>query len=167
MRVYVESSVFGKHTNLADKQTAEELFKRFRTNHYRVILSELVESELNRSAKSVRALFNEMLNLKNTEYLSITSKALGLRQAYLDAGVVGKGSANDALHVALATIARCSLLTSFDRSHIVKSGKIWSFNQVNKKEGYAPINILFPSQFLSLSDTFLTTYADNKEDLSI
>jgi len=130
MRVYVESSVFGKYTNLADKQTAEELFKRFRTNRYRVIVSELVESELHRSAKSVQALFDEILTLKNTQYLSITNEALALQEAYLDAGVVGNKSANDALHVALATIAMCSLLTSFDRSHIVKSGKILSFNQV-------------------------------------
>lgn len=167
MRVYVESSVFGKYTNLADQQTAEELFKRFRTNRYRVMISELVESELRRSAKSVRALFNDILKLQNTQYISITDEALELRQAYLDAGVVGKKSANDALHVALATIAMCSLLTSFDRSHIVKSGKIWYFNQVNQKEGYAPINIWYPSQFLFLSDTLSTIYAESKEEVSI
>ena len=155
MQVYVESSVFGKHTNLADQQTADELFKRFRTNRYRIVISELVESELHRSAKNVQALFNEILKLESTQYLSITDEALNLRQAYLDAGVVGKKSANDALHVALATIARCSLLTSFDRSHIVKSGKIWSFNEVNKREGYIPVNILYPSQFLYLADTLL------------
>lgn len=151
MRIYVESSVFGQYSNLADKQTAEELFKRFRTGRYRVVISELVESELKRAAKSVKKLFNEMNNLKETEYLTITTEATDLQQAYLNAGVVGKNSANDALHVALATIAGCNLLTSFDRSHIVKSGKIWYFNQVNEQEGYTPINILFPAQVLYLS----------------
>jgi predicted nucleic acid-binding protein len=124
MRVYADASVFGLYTNIADAQAAQDLMNRFRNGDHILVTSELVERELRRSVRAVRDLYAEMLALLTTEYLTVTSAATALQGAYLTAGVVSQSSANDALHVALATVAHCPILTSLDRNDLVKNGKI-------------------------------------------
>jgi len=51
---------------------------------------------------------------------------------------------NDALHVALATVARADLIVSWNFKHIVHFDKIRGFNAVNLREGYIPIEIHSP-----------------------
>lgn len=111
--------------------------------------ADLVELELRQGAPaSVIKRFEDLLPY--AEYLTLTQEALNLQAAYLAAGVVGKRRANDALHVAMATVAHCNILTSWDKKHIVKVNKITRFNRVNVQKSYAPINILFPEQVLFL-----------------
>lgn len=78
------------------------------------------------------------------EQLQLDEEALDLRNSYLRAGVVGTANANDALHVALATVARVDLIVSWNFKHIVHFDKIKGFNAVNLGEGYLPIEIRSP-----------------------
>lgn len=72
-------------------------------------------------------------------------EALELRDAYLDAGVLSDKWRSDALHVALATIARADALVSWNFRHLVSVDKIRLFNVVNLGAGYGLITILPPS----------------------
>jgi hypothetical protein len=60
--------------------------------------------------EKVRQFFDEMKEY--ADFITITEEALLLRQAYLDAGIVTQKSTADALHVALATVAKCQLIVS-------------------------------------------------------
>jgi predicted nucleic acid-binding protein len=149
LRIYVETSVYGEYANALDEATAGELFARCRTGRYQLITSELVEFEIRKGAPAgVITRFEELLPF--AAYLLITNAALALQNAYLSAGVVGAQRADDALHVALATIAGCDLLVTWDEKHIARSNKITLFNKVNVQQGHKPINILFPEQVLFL-----------------
>lgn len=150
MRIYIESSVYGEYASEIDEATAKELFHRCKTGRYQLVTADLVELELRQGAPaSVIKGFEDLLPY--AEYVTLTQEALNLQAAYLAAGVIGKRRANDALHVALATVARCNILTSWDKKHIVKVNKITLFNRVNVQKGYTPINILFPEQVLFLA----------------
>jgi len=57
---------------------------------------------------------------------------------------VGLACGNDALHVALAVVARADMIVSWNFKHIVHFDKMRGFNAVNLKEGYAQLMILSP-----------------------
>jgi hypothetical protein len=70
--------------------------------------------------------------------------AAALQEAYLKAGILSARSEDDALHVAIATVARCSLIVSWNFRHIVHFEKIPLYNAVNTLKGYGTIGIFSP-----------------------
>jgi hypothetical protein len=52
----------------------------------------------------------------------------------------------DALHIALATVAKVDLLVSWNFKHIVRFDKIRLFNAVNREAGYKEIEIYSPRE---------------------
>ena len=65
------------------------------------------------------------------ELVEITESALQLRQAYIDYGVVTQKSMLDALHVAVASVAGCTMIVSWNFKHIVHFQKIPLYRAVN------------------------------------
>lgn len=72
-----------------------------------------------------------------------------LKQAYLDARIVGPASAPDAEHIAIATVARADMIVSWNFRHIVHYEKIAGYLSVNLRLGYGPIGIFSPKQVVS------------------
>ena len=71
---------------------------------------------------------------------------LQLRDAYLDAGVVGPKWMDDATHVAAATVAQADAIVSWNFKHIVRLDKIKAYNEVNRKMGFGALTILSPKE---------------------
>lgn len=108
-----------------------------------LVISNVLIEELDRAPKAVQ----EILPILQDEYMEPireSPEADRLRDLYLASGVVGKTHATDALHVALATVARVDMIVSWNFKHIVHFEKIRGFNAVNLREGYAPITIFSP-----------------------
>jgi hypothetical protein len=80
--------------------------------------------------------------------VDVSAEALSLRDAYLEAGVVTQQWADDALHVAIATVASCSLIVSWNFRHIVHFEKIPLYNAVNTLKGYGTIGIFSPLEVI-------------------
>jgi hypothetical protein len=75
-----------------------------------------VRDEMVAAPRAVRRFFDEMLGF--AEVADITGSALDLRDAYLQARIVTPKYSDDAFHVALATVAGCTLIVS------------WNFQQI-------------------------------------
>lgn len=69
-----------------------------------------------------------------------------MAESYIDAGVLPQASAEDAHHVALATLARSDVIVTWNFKHIVHVDKIRLFNAVNLREGYPLIDIRSPKE---------------------
>jgi hypothetical protein len=82
----------------------------------------------------------------------ITSSALELRDAYLQAKIVPPKYSDDALHVALATVAGCPLIVSWNFQHIVHFRKIPLYNATNTLQGYQTIAIYSPREVIRYED---------------
>ena len=82
----------------------------------------------------------------SAEEVDITSEMLRLQQAYLEAGVVTSRSAEDAMHVAAATVSGADAIVSWNFRHIVNIQKALAFNGVNMIQGYRPIQIISPME---------------------
>jgi len=110
-----------------------------------LLISDLLIDELEYAPAAVTAPF-ESLPDECIERVFSTAETEFLRDQYLAAGVVGPDSAIDAHHVAVATVSRADLIVSWNFKHIVHVEKIRSFNVVNLREGYPPIDIRSPEE---------------------
>jgi len=91
-----------------------------------------------------------MLPFSETVYPN--NEALQLQTAYLTAGILTPTWADDALHVALATVMQCDLIVSWNFRHIVHFRKVPLYNAVNTLNGYKPIAINTPAEVLAYDE---------------
>ncbi|MBM3498869.1 MAG: type II toxin-antitoxin system VapC family toxin [Armatimonadetes bacterium] len=86
------------------------------------------------------------------EVTATSPSARALRDAYLEAQVVAPRWSNDALHVALATVARCHAIVSWNFRHIVHFHRVRAYNAVNAVMGYSSIAIHSPLEMVGDED---------------
>ena len=125
-------------------------FENIRNKQYLLITSELVHQEIQSGPKSVGSLFEELLAI--AEIAEITEEVIQLQQAYIQAGIVTEKYATDAMHVALATIAKADLIVSWNFKHIVNFQKIPLYNAINTLKGFGTIAIYSPLEVIGNED---------------
>lgn len=143
-RVYVDTSVFGGVFDDEFSAPSRAFFEAVRAGRFNVVVSVLVQTEVSRGPAQVPALFDEVLS--RAEVVRVTDEAVSLMQAYVDAEVLSERWRDDALHVALATVAGCTLIVSWNFKHIVNYRRIPKYNAVNALNGYGAIAIHSPSE---------------------
>ncbi len=147
-RVYVDTSVFGGVFDDVFSDSSRRFFAEVEEGKHTILLSEVTSGEL-RDAPDVVREFVATLSENMLERLELTPEMAELRDAYLAANVVGPRWADDAAHVASATVARADVIVSWNFRHIVKWEKIRAFNAVNLSMGYPLMTILSPREVVS------------------
>jgi len=150
IRVCADTSVFGGVYDKEFQQSSRTFFAQIKSGQFVLVTSAVVQSELTAAPTTVRHFFEEVLGL--AEVTDITANALELRDAYLQAKIVTPKYADDALHVALATVAGCTLIVSWNFQHIVHFQKIPLYNAINVLQGYQPIAIYSPREVIHYED---------------
>jgi hypothetical protein len=145
-RVYADTSVCGGVFDPEFAHSSKLFFDMVRSGSFDLVVSAVVQAEIAPAPLAVRALLDELL--PQAEVVGITTDALNLRNAYLQAEIVSPAWAEDALHVALATLARCSMIVSWNFKHIVHYRKIPLYNAVNTLRGYGYIEIYSPREVI-------------------
>jgi hypothetical protein len=146
LRVYLDTCVFGGAFDAEFAGPTQVFFSQVRSGRFHIVVSALVQEELVDAPLPVRDLFAEMLAW--TTVAPFAAEAVELQQAYLDAGVLTPKWADDALHVAVATVTNCSYIVSWNFQHIVHSEKIPRYNAVNVVHGYRPLAIYSPLEVI-------------------
>ena len=155
IRVYVDTSVFGGVHDEEFAEASKRFFDRVRVGEYLVLISRVALDELaDAPAKVLEGL--ESLPAESMERIAVSDEARNLASAYIEAGILGSASVDDATHVAVATVAEADLILSWNFKHIVNWQRIRKFNAVNLMNGYRTLDIRSP---LELGDE------DESEDL--
>jgi len=147
MRVYIDTSVIGGCLDEEFKEWSLRLFSEFASGRKIAVISDLTRSELEPAPDAIKAILDTM-PASGCEPISLSQEARALANAYLRDGAAGPDFLVDALHIALATIARVDVLTSWNFKHIVNWRRIRLYNAVNLKEGYTMIEIRSPREVL-------------------
>jgi predicted nucleic acid-binding protein len=147
MRIYVDTSVFGGAFDPEFARASNALMDQIRDGRLQLVVSGVVEDEISRAPERVQDLFDDMVGF--AELIRSSGDALELHEAYLRAQVVTQKWAADALHVALATVALCPLLASWNFRHIVHFQKAPLYNAINAVRGYAAVMICSPPEVLN------------------
>ena len=146
-RLYLDTSVFGGCFDFAQgwvedsRRVIDAAVQGIAVVYY----SDAVARELKDAPAHVREMWNS-IPLFCREEVALTPDIKALSEAYISAGVVGKGSVDDTLHVAAATVARADAIVSWNFKHMVRLDRIKGYNQVNLSLGYGIITIVCPTE---------------------
>ena len=146
IRVYADTSVFGGVHDAEFDTASQTFFDQVKTGRFSLVISAVVQDEMENAPENVRTFFDEML--KFTEITDVSEGAIELQEAYLQTNIVSPKYADDTLHVALATVSGCALIVSWNFKHIVHFEKIRCFNSINLAEGYKFIEIFSPREVI-------------------
>ncbi len=143
LRVYVDTSVFGGADDEEFAVASRRFFERVHRGEFIVLVSQVTVDELQGAPPCVQNAL-QGLPADGTLFVPARPEAAALAQAYIDAGILGKSSIGDALHVATATVAGADLILSWNFQHIVNYSRIHKYNGVNALRGYPSIEIHSP-----------------------
>lgn len=143
IRVYVDTSVFGGTEDDEFRDESHRFFRAVERGEYIVLVSDVTYAELLPAPESVRAVFDNIDDEKK-EFIPLEQEAEELARIYIDGEVLGEASLEDALHVAMATVAGADLILSWNFQHIVNYRRIRMFNALNIMHGYKPLDIRSP-----------------------
>ncbi len=149
-RVYADTSVFGGVFDAEFDAHSRSFFDQVRAGRFSLVVSAVIERELAAAPEQVRAWYTDFSGL--AESALVTPESLQLQAAYLTAGIVSDKSAEDALHVALATVTLCDILVSWNFKHIVHVDKGPKYNGVNAVRGYRDLAIHSPAEVIQYEE---------------
>lgn len=145
-RVYADTSVFGGVFDVEYDTLSRRFFEAVERGEFQLVTSVLVQQELAPAPELVRELFARMS--VGAEMVESEEEAEALMQGYLQQGIVSPRFETDALHVATATVNRCTVIVSWNFKHIVNFRRIALYNGVNILRGYDTISIHSPRELV-------------------
>jgi len=146
-RYYLDTSVWGGVDDHEFKVDTARFFYMVKNKPIILLYSELVERELAFGApKEVKDNFLSLTGY--TKRVEITDEIRMLAEKYVSAGVVGKTSLEDCIHIAAATVHRADALVSWNFKHIVNVDRVKGYNAINVMLGYQALEIHSPSEVL-------------------
>ena len=147
-RIYIDTSVVGGYFDEEFKEDTIKLFERFENNEIIFVVSDLLDLELLNAPQHVQEL---LLNYSADKFerIELTAQAILLADTYITEKVVGKTSITDCRHIALATINKVDVLSSWNFKHIVNLDKIKGYNSVNLRLGYIMLEIRSPKDLIN------------------
>ncbi|MBN1341419.1 MAG: type II toxin-antitoxin system VapC family toxin [Phycisphaerae bacterium] len=146
MRAYADTSVFGGAFDEEFARASHIFFEQVRSSRLRLVLSPIVEEEISDAPDEVGKLYASIASI--SEVAPLTAEVVRLQEAYLEASIVGRRWAADALHVAHASVHGCQVIVSWNFKHIVHYDKVAMYNAINTREGFSPIGIHTPQEVI-------------------
>jgi hypothetical protein len=144
VKVYADTSVYGGCCDVEFEGPSRLFFDQVRAGVFRVCIGAPVVEELAAAPGPVQEVLAGVI--AQAELIAVSAAAIELRDAYIEAEVVGRSSLVDALHVALATLSGASVLVSWNFKHIVHREKAPRYNAVNALRGLPAIGIYSPAE---------------------
>ena len=147
-RVYIDSSVVYGAPAKEFAQDSKRFWDAFRNGEFTLIVSDVLDEEINQSPAYVRGFF-VALPESQIERVDSTKESDNLALQYIAENVVGTSSLDDCRHIAVATCTNADAIVSWNFKHMIyrRAG----YNDVNEKLGYPRIAIQTPGKFMEAS----------------
>lgn len=129
------------------------LWQQAEEGQWKLMTSLVTEAELRYAPENVRQVFAATFDVSSI--LDTNEDVELLADAYLKARVVPPKFADDALHVAMATVHGIHLIVSWNFKHLVNVRREDGFNAVNLLHGWPSVRIVSPKEII---------YANSDED---
>lgn len=148
MKIYLDTSVFGGLYDDNFSEDTSKLFDLISNGNIKVIVSDVLLSELEKAPHKVRETTKKINNKSN--FVKTKKSAAQLAEIYMKEGALGKKSRNDAKHIAIATIEKVDVIVSWNFKHMVNFLKLKQYNYINVREGYDTLDIHSPSDAIRI-----------------
>ncbi len=147
LRDFADTSVFGGCFDEEFAEDSKAFFDEIGAGRFTLVVSSVTLRELVDAPENVRKVL-ATLPPENVETFPDSPEIVGLREAYVEAGVIGPASREDAEHVAAASVADADMIVSWNFKHIVHFEKISGYHGVNLIRGYKPVSIYSPKEVI-------------------
>jgi len=147
LRVYADTSVFGGCLDDEFKEHSRRFIEHVSQGRIVLLVSEIVLRELDRAPRAVVNVLEDLAP-SHVERFSLSLEVLRLRDFYLAEKILPRKWADDAMHVAAATVARADAIVSWNFKHIVRLDKMKEYQRVNLQQGYGILTIITPREVL-------------------
>ena len=144
-RIYTDTSALGVCEDEEFRESSRRLVEAFVAGELILVLSDLALRELEAAPDAVSKAVARVPDA-HIELIAISPEAEELAAAYIHDGAIAESMRADALHIALATVARVDVLVSWNFKHIVNLRRIHAYNAVNLKRGYPLLEIRTPRE---------------------
>ena len=152
-KVYLETTVISylasrpsRDLRIAAHQQATQDGWRDRRGAFDLYASQLVVQEAGRGDEEAA---RERLRVLGTiSLLSVTDKALALAETIVRRGLVPKTVAEDAAHIAVATVNAADYLLTWNLKHIANAAVRNRVEALCRAEGYEPATICTPEELM-------------------
>jgi len=150
-RVYIDTSVIGGCFDTEFEEWSNRLFDEFVFGNRIAVISDITLDELSDAPNRVKEKFNK-IHEDHLEIILSNAESHDLADFYIKEKAVSMKFYEDALHIAISTINRVSVLASWNFKHIVNLDRIRLYNAVNLKCGYSILEIRTPREILKFDD---------------
>lgn len=155
MKVYVETSVISYLTArpsrdilvAANQQVTQEWWQD-RREKFELYVSQLVDQEI--SSGDAEAVAKRQQALESCSFLDITPDAVELAGRLVEQGAIPKQAAEDALHIAVATVSGMDYLLTWNFKHIANATMRANVELVCRLNGYEPPVICSPMELMEV-----------------
>lgn len=148
MRIYLDTSVYGGYYDKG-MEASNKLVEWLNINQKSTVYySDIVREELRSAPKDVLRVFQR---IKNKKYIKTRRASVELADLYIRMGVLPIKSAQDAQHIAVASVNKIDYILSWNMTHMVSREGL--FSQANKILNLPQVKILTPLKFLKQHGT--------------
>ncbi len=115
-----------------------------RRDNYALYVSQVVVDEAGDG--DPEAAKRRLAVLEGVDLLETTDAAIDLAEALIDEGAVPEKAADDALHIAIATVHEMDILLTWNCKHIANADTLGSIGKLIRKRGYELPVICTPNE---------------------
>lgn len=151
LRVYADTSVFGGCFDNEFADESKSFFADIKTGKFVLVVSATILGELGRAPEHIQKVLTELPS-QSVEVIEFSNEIGQLRDAYLQAQIVGPEGKADAEHIASASVADVDFVVSWNFKHIVHYEKISGYQAVNLMNGYKEIRIYSPKEVIGYDE---------------
>jgi hypothetical protein len=145
-KLYIDTSVVEGYYDPLWMADTRLLWQQAKAGHWTLMTSIVAEAEIKNAPATVRQLFADTFETSNI--LDTSTEVEELAAAYMQAAVVPPKFADDALHVAMATVHDIRLIVSWNFKHLVNVRREDGFNAVNVLRGWPIVRIVSPKEII-------------------
>jgi predicted nucleic acid-binding protein len=152
-KVYVETSVISYLTSrpsrdivIAGHQQTTQDWWQNRRGAFDLVASQLVIREA-RAGDSI-ASEQRLAVLKEVQLLAVTEESISLANTFVEAGIMPKKAAEDALHIAIAVTNSVDYLLTWNCRHIANAVIRKEVERICRSRNYEPVIICTPEELM-------------------
>ena len=139
LKLYIDTSVwnfFFADDAPEKRDVTKEFFALVQQGRYEIFISAVVVKEINDAPEPKKDQLGELIKTCPITELEITEEADELAKSYMNRGIVPEKKEDDALHVAIATVAEMDALVTWNFQHLANLRKAELFHSVSLEKGY-------------------------------
>lgn len=139
LKLYLDTSIISfaiDDRNPREKRLTLRLIDEIKAGKYEAFISAVTIVEIKRATEEIRKKLLDVVGAINPEELTVDAEVQSLADKYIAEGIIPVKHADDALHIAVASVNDLDLIISWNFEHIVKFKTKREVTGINSLTGY-------------------------------